>query len=87
MQQDVPQKGGQLAWRGAQIDSNYIKGIICTVIAAIIWVLASFVVQKVEDEGLSPFILSYIANSLFVVFLPLDYLREKGIFRRSTYSR
>ena len=87
MQQDVPRKGGQHAWTGAQFDSNYFKGVLCTVIAAVIWVLASFVVQEVEDEGLSPFILSYIANSLFVIFLPIDYLRERGYFRRATYSR
>ena len=87
MQQDVSRKGGQHAWTGGQFDSNYLKGVLCTVIAAVIWVLASFVVQEVEDEGLSPFILSYIANSLFVIFLPIDYLRERGYFRRATYSR
>ena len=39
--------------------------------------LASFVVQQVEDEGLSPFLLSYIANSLFIVYLPLDRLLKE----------
>lgn len=64
-----------------------VKGILCTVAAAIIWVLASFVVQRVEDQGLSPFVLSYIANSLFVIFLPLDYFQKKGTCLPKLYQR
>lgn len=33
-------------------------------------VLASFLVQDLEAEGLNPFLLTYIANSLFIVYLP-----------------
>ena len=69
------------------LESKQFKGIACTVVAAIIWVLASFIVQKVEDEGLSPIILSYIANSLFVVFLPLEYFRKQDNCFRERYHR
>lgn len=37
-------------------------------------VLASFLVQDLESEGLNPFLLTYIANSLFIIYLPLYYL-------------
>jgi len=33
-------------------------------------VLASFLVQDLEAEGLNPFLLTYIANSLFIIYLP-----------------
>ena len=70
-----------------RVNGRQVKGILCTITAAVIWVLASFVVQKVEDQGLSPFILSYIANSLFVVFLPLDYVLQKEICNPARYQR
>ena len=72
---------------GPHVDGRQVKGILCTVTAAVIWVLASFIVQKVEDEGLSPVILSYIANSLFIVFLPLDYGLKRGICNPAKYQR
>ena len=78
---------GSVKQDGFRVDSRQVKGITCTVTAAVIWVLASFIVQKVEDQGLSPFILSYIANSLFVVFLPLDYVLQKGICNGARYQR
>jgi hypothetical protein len=40
-------------------------------------VLASFLVQDLEAEGLNPFLLTYIANSLFIVYLPLYYSTAK----------
>ena len=78
---------GPVKQDGPRVDSRQVKGILCTVTAAVIWVLASFVVQKVEDQGLSPVILSYIANSLFVVFLPLDYGLQTGVCSPAKYQR
>lgn len=37
-------------------------------------VLASFLVQDLEAEGLNPLLLTYVANSLFIVYLPLYYI-------------
>jgi hypothetical protein len=37
-------------------------------------VLASFLVQDLESGGLNPFLLTYIANSLFIIYLPIQYL-------------
>lgn len=68
-------------------NQRHIHGLLFIFTAAVIWVLASFVVQEVEDEGLSPFILSYIANSLFVVYLPIDKLLKEAARRKATYPR
>ena len=49
-------------------------GLAFVFAVALIWVLASFLVQDLEGQGLPAFLLTYIANSLFVVYLPLYYL-------------
>ena len=48
------------------------------VLVAVIWVTFSFVVKEVEGQGLHPFLLSYIANSLFVVYLPLHWAVQRS---------
>ena len=52
------------AWR-------WILGMLYVVAVAVIWITASFVVQSVVSAGVSPFLVSYICNSLFVVYLPI----------------
>lgn len=46
-------------------------GLIYLFAVATIWIAASFVVQSVVDAGVSPFLITFICNSLFVVYLPL----------------
>ena len=46
-------------------------GLAIIACVAVIWVVASFVVQTVEAAGVPAFLLTYIANILFVVYLPL----------------
>ncbi|WOG95021.1 hypothetical protein DCAR_0314323 [Daucus carota subsp. sativus] len=46
-------------------------GLSYIVLVAIIWIASSFVVQSVVDSGVSPFLITYTCNSLFVVYLPL----------------
>ena len=41
-----------------------LLGASFVVVVAIIWVAFSFVVKEVEEQGLHPFLLTYIANSL-----------------------
>ncbi|KAI8574286.1 hypothetical protein RHMOL_Rhmol01G0342700 [Rhododendron molle] len=64
------------AWR-------WVLGLIYIVVVATIWIVASFVVQSVVDEGVSPFLIAYICNSLFVVYIPLfeigRYLEDKYV--------
>ncbi|KAK7255938.1 hypothetical protein RIF29_29367 [Crotalaria pallida] len=46
-------------------------GLLYIFLVATIWIAASFVVQSVVDGGVSPFLVTYICNSLFVVLIPI----------------
>ncbi|KAE9618028.1 hypothetical protein Lal_00037866 [Lupinus albus] len=46
-------------------------GLFYIFLVATIWIAASFVVQSVVDAGVSPFLVTYICNSLFVVLIPI----------------
>ncbi|KAL5562092.1 hypothetical protein UlMin_031839 [Ulmus minor] len=52
------------AWR-------WVLGLIYIFAVAAIWIAASFVVQSVVDGGVSPFLITYICNSLLVIYIPL----------------
>ena len=45
--------------------------MLYVVAVAVIWIVASFVVQSVVDSGVSPFLITYICNTLFLVYLPV----------------
>lgn len=45
--------------------------MIYIVAVASIWIAASYIVQSVVDEGVSPFLITYICNSLFVIYIPI----------------
>ena len=63
-------------------ERDWALGLSFITTVAVIWVLASFLVQDIEAEGLDPFLLTYIANSLFVVLLPVHFLRQHFARRR-----
>ncbi|KAK8694092.1 hypothetical protein V6N13_071653 [Hibiscus sabdariffa] len=46
-------------------------GLVYIFAVAAIWIASSFVVQSVVDAGVSPFLVTYICNSLFIVYIPL----------------
>lgn len=46
-------------------------GLVYIIAVASIWIAASFVVQSVVDAGVSPFLVTYLCNSLFLVYIPL----------------
>ncbi|CAO2839892.1 unnamed protein product [Amaranthus hypochondriacus] len=50
---------------------KWIVGLIYIVAVAAIWIAASYVVQSVVDDGISPFLITYICNSLFIIYIPL----------------
>ncbi len=52
-------------------------GLCFVFCVAVIWVAASFLVQDLENDGINPFVLTYIANSLFIVLLPISALSTK----------
>jgi len=50
---------------------RWCLGLIYIVAIAGIWIAASYIVQSVVDGGVSPFLITYICNSLFVVYIPI----------------
>ncbi|KAK9813135.1 hypothetical protein WJX72_009645 [[Myrmecia] bisecta] len=65
-------------WLGPQKQQRErVKGLLFILAVAVIWVVASFVVQGLEEHGLDPFLLSYIANSMFLVYLPVYMLYSR----------
>lgn len=50
---------------------RWCLGLIYIVAVATIWIAASYIVQSVVDGGVSPFLITYICNSLFVVYIPI----------------
>lgn len=61
--------------------SSYALGLVFILLVAIIWSVASIVVQYLyRDQSFeSPFLLTYIGTSLFVVQLPLHWLYKRWI--------
>ncbi|XP_010066248.2 solute carrier family 35 member F5 isoform X3 [Eucalyptus grandis] len=50
---------------------RWILGLIYIVAVATIWIGASFLVQSVVHLGASPFLITYICNSLFIIYIPI----------------
>ncbi|KAJ4798640.1 solute carrier family 35 protein (DUF914) [Rhynchospora pubera] len=50
---------------------RWTLGLIYIVAVAGIWIAASYIVQSVVDSGVSPFLITYICNSLFVIYIPI----------------
>lgn len=55
-------------------DPRRVLGLAFIFAVAIIWVCASFVVQGIQHEGVNTAVLTFISNSLFVVYLPVYWL-------------
>lgn len=62
---------------------RWVLGLIYILAVATIWIAASFVVQSVVDGGVSPFLITYICNSLFVIYIPLV---EVGRYLEDNYG-
>jgi len=58
--------------------------MVYVIAVAVIWIVASFLVQSVEGAGISPFFITYICNSLFVIYLPIV---EGGRYAQLWFSR
>ena len=56
---------------------NRVVGITLIVCVSVIWLSSSFIVKDLENNAAtSPFIITYLANALFVLFLPVAYLQR-----------
>lgn len=66
---------------------RYVQGLIYILLVAIIWAAASFLVKEIVSEGLTPLVLTYIANSLFVVCLPIYWAKYVLLTDRTVWTR
>ncbi|KAK7338918.1 hypothetical protein VNO77_19552 [Canavalia gladiata] len=62
---------------------KWALGLVYIFAVATIWIAASFVVQSVVDAGVSPFLVTYICNSLFLVLIPIV---EIGRYLEDSYG-
>lgn len=51
-------------------------GYAFILLVCVVWVGGSFLVESLEAAGLSPLLLTYVCNALFVVLLPVYYARR-----------
>jgi solute carrier family 35 protein F5 len=56
---------------------NRILGFSFILAVATIWVVASFAVQGIESSGVHPAVLTFFANSLFALYLPIYWISLK----------
>jgi solute carrier family 35 protein F5 len=68
---DAPTPANKAA--SAAAAARWATGVVCIVIVALIWSFASVLVQYIflDRDFYRPFFLTYVANSLFVINLPL----------------
>ena len=52
-------------------------GYFFILLVCFVWVGGSFLVESLEAAGLSPLLLTYICNALFVVLLPVYFVRKQ----------
>lgn len=54
-------------------------GYLLLLTVVVIWVAAGELIQVVElsDNGLGPFVLTYFSVSLFILYLPVLFLRRR----------
>ncbi|XP_020591041.1 thiamine-repressible mitochondrial transport protein THI74-like [Phalaenopsis equestris] len=50
---------------------RWLLGLSYILAVAMIWISASYIVQSVVDAGVSPFLVTYICNSLFLLYIPI----------------
>ena len=72
-----PAAGGLRRWVPGGRLGRAAMGWLLMLFVAVNWVVFSYVVKFVQAEGFPPFMVTYLANSLFVVFLPLHLLRAR----------
>jgi solute carrier family 35, member F5 len=70
---DCPGATSSSKWTKMMSSSSWkwCLGLIYIVAVASIWIAASYIVQSVVDAGVSPFLITYICNSLFVIYIPI----------------
>lgn len=65
-----------VAARPPWCEPRKLKGFGCVLLAAFIWVVSSYWVQDLESQGMTPLLVTSLANSMFTVLLPASLLRD-----------
>ncbi len=64
-------------WRRLGLNGKErLLGISFVVLVSFIWVIASFLVQDIEEIGVHPVVVTYISNSLFALYFPIFWLGQ-----------
>ena len=66
--------------RGAALGHAFILAV------CVIWVGGSFLVSSLEARGLSPLLITYVCNALFVCLLPAYYATGRAGWRCVLYT-
>ena len=53
-----------------------LLGISFVVLVSFIWVIASFLVQNIEETGVHPVVVTYVSNSLFALYFPIFWVGQ-----------
>ena len=74
--------GTPLGWLSRELAelSGPALGYAFIFLVCVIWVGGSFLVTSLEEQGLSPFLLTYVCNALFVVLLPVYFGRQHYMY-------
>ena len=73
--------------------SSRSLGIFLLFCVAVIWVVSSFIAAKLEKsdgqagDPISPFYLTYIGTSLFIIYLPMVYIKNCVCGQSETFTR
>lgn len=62
----------------ALVDRPFVAGLAMILAVCVIWTFSSVLVQRVEHERVSPLVLTYACNALFVVYLVPRLARRRG---------
>ena len=62
----------------ALVDRPFVAGLAMILAVCVIWTFSSVLVQRVEHERVSPVVLTYACNALFVVYLVPRLARRRG---------
>lgn len=66
-------------------EKDRLLGIFFVILVSFIWVIASFLVQDIEEIGVHPVVVTFISNSLFALYFPIFWIGQH-IGRIRTHS-
>jgi solute carrier family 35 protein F5 len=91
LREETNDAGGTTTTTTARIITrrDKVRGFSCVCIAAFIWVISSYWVKDLEKNGMTPLLVTSLANSMFTVLLPFAYLQDSPYLKscRAWFSK